>query len=93
MNKLPLLPLMPLMLIAAAPPPVTISAERIKADVATLSSDAFAGRGPGEKGEAATIEFLARSFATAGLEPGGENGSWTQDVARVRIDRMPGANL
>ena len=93
MNMLPMLSLMPLMLIAAAPPPVTISAERIKADVATLSSDAFAGRGPGEKGEAATIEFLARSFATAGLEPGGENGSWTQDVALVRLDRMPGANL
>lgn len=44
MNKMPLLPLMallPLMLIAAAPPSVSISAERIKANVATLSSDAY----------------------------------------------------
>ena len=58
-------------LIAAAPAPAPISAERIRADVRTLASDAFDGRGPGEKGEAATIEFIARSFAKAGLEPGG----------------------
>jgi Zn-dependent M28 family amino/carboxypeptidase len=78
-------------LIGAAPPP--ISAERIKEDLRILSSDAFHGRGPGEKGEAATVEFLARSFAKAGLEPGGENGKWTQDVPLVRLDRLPGASL
>ena len=80
-------------LIAAAPAPAPISAERIRADVRTLASDAFDGRGPGEKGEAATIEFIARSFAKAGLEPGGEGGRWTQDVPLVRLDRQPGATL
>ena len=89
-----ILPFLALGLIAAAPPTrPPISAERIKADVRTLSSDAFDGRGPGEKGEAATVDFIARSFAKAGLEPGGENGTWTQDVALVRLDRMPGASL
>ena len=87
------LPLFALLLTAAAPPPPPISAERIKADVRTLSSDAFAGRGPGEKGEAATVEFIARSFAKAGLEPGGDDGKWTQDVPLVRLDRLPGASL
>ncbi|MES2904101.1 MAG: M28 family peptidase [Pseudomonadota bacterium] len=82
-----------LLLIAAAPPPAPISAERIKADVRTLSSDDFAGRGPGEPGEAKTVEFIASSFARAGLEPGGENGGWTQDVPLVRLDRLPGATF
>jgi hypothetical protein len=56
-----------LTLIAAAPPP--ISAKRIKADVATLASDDFAGRGPGEDGEAKTIAFLKTAMAKAGLNP------------------------
>lgn len=87
------LPFVAMMLIAAAPPSVPISADRIKADVRTLSSDAFAGRGPGEQGEAATVDFIAQSFAQAGLEPGGADGKWTQDVPLVRVDRQPGASL
>lgn len=87
------LPLAALTLIAAAPAASPIDAQRIKADVRTLSSDAFDGRGPGEKGEAATINFIARSFAKAGLEPGGDHGQWTQDVPLVRLDRLTGASL
>ncbi|MEO8141433.1 MAG: M28 family peptidase [Sphingomicrobium sp.] len=88
-----ILPFASLMLLAAAPPPAPISAQRIKADVRVLSSDAFAGRGPGEKGETATVDFIAKSFAKAGLEPGGDGGKWTQDVPLVRLDRLPGASL
>ena len=76
---------------AAAPPP--ISADRIKADVATLSSDAFGGRGPGEPGDAKTVAFLQESMAKAGLKPGGPGGSWVQPVPLVRLDRMPGAAM
>ena len=85
------LPLLALALIAAAPSP--ISPTRIKADVRTLASDAFMGRGPGEPGEAKTIDFLVRSFKAAGLEPGGTDGKWTQDVPLVRLDRLPGATM
>ena len=88
-----ILPLAAVVLVAAAPAPNPISADRIKGDVRTLSSDAFAGRGPGEKGEGATVDFIARSFAKAGLEPGGDGGKWTQDVPLVRLDRLPGARL
>ena len=84
------LPLVAL-LVAASPSP--IDPNRIKADVRTLSSDAFHGRGPGEVGEAKTIDFLIHSFAAAGLEPGGENGGWTQNVPLVRLDRQPGARI
>lgn len=82
-----LLPLSALVLAGAGP----IDPARIKADVRTLSSDAFDGRGPGEKGEAATIAYLARQMAAAGLQPGGEDGGWFQKVPLVRLDTQPGA--
>ena len=84
-------PLLALSLIAAAPPP--ISAARIKADVKTLSSDDFGGRGPGEDGEIKTIAFVQSQMQKAGLQPGGPNGKWLQDVPLVRLDRAPGATL
>lgn len=81
-----LLPLTAVTLTAASP----IDPARIKADVRTLSSDQFDGRGPGEKGEAATIDYLARQLAAAGLQPGGEAGGWYQKVPLVRLDTLPG---
>jgi hypothetical protein len=76
---------------AAAETP--ISAERIKEDVRVLSSDEFLGRGPAEPGEEKTIQYLARQFEAAELEPAGENGGWFQDVPLVRLDRQPGATM
>jgi Zn-dependent M28 family amino/carboxypeptidase len=79
--------------LAAAAPAPPISADRIKADVATLSSDTFGGRGPGEAGDAKTVAFLQASMEKAGLKPGGPGGSWLQPVPLVRLDRMPGAMM
>ncbi len=84
------IPIAAALIVAAAPPP--ISPARIKADVTTLASDDFAGRGPGEIGEARTLAFLAKAFADAGLQPGA-NGGWLQDVPLVRLDRAPGAAM
>ena len=70
-----------------------ISAERIKEDVKNLSSDEFLGRGPGEAGDEKTVTYIAEAFAKTGLEPGGENGTFFQDVPLVRLDRQPGATL
>lgn len=84
------------LLIGASPTsinPTPINPTRIKFDVRTLSSDIFQGRGPGEIGEAKTIDFLSRAFAAAGLEPAGDRGGWTQDVPLVRLDRQPGAQI
>ena len=86
------MPLFPLLLAAAAAAPF-VSATEIKADVRQLSSDAFAGRGPGEVGEAATLAYLVKQFTAAGVEPAGDNGSWFQDVPLIRLDRQPGATL
>jgi Zn-dependent M28 family amino/carboxypeptidase len=79
---------------AQSPAPAsTISAERIKEDVKNLSSDEFLGRGPGEPGDEKTVTYLADAFAKAGLEPGGENGSFFQEVPLVRLERQPGATM
>ncbi len=77
----------------AAPATPALSAARIRADVQALSSDDFGGRGPGEAGEAKTIAYLARAFAAAGFEPGGERGGWYQDVPLIRLDRAQGASM
>jgi Zn-dependent M28 family amino/carboxypeptidase len=68
-----------------------ISADRIKADVKSLSSDQFLGRGPGEGGEVKAIAYIAKQLAEAGILPGGDNGGWYQDVPLVRLDRLPSA--
>ncbi|WP_303808465.1 hypothetical protein [Sandarakinorhabdus limnophila] len=77
--------------VAAAP--FSFSAARIGDDVETLASDAFAGRGPGEVGEAQTLAFLAARLQAAGLEPAGPQGSWLHSVPLIRLDRAPGAAL
>ncbi len=83
-----------LLLIAAATAAASpISADRIKADDRVLSGDSFGGRGPGEDGEAATIAFISKAFAAAGLEPGGDKGGWVQAVPLIRLDRAPGAKM
>ena len=62
----------------AAPP--QLNAARISKDVKTLSDDSFEGRGIATPAEAKVIDFVSNGFKAAGLEPGGENGGWTQDV-------------
>ncbi len=78
---------------SAVAAPFGFSAQRIAADTAALASDDFAGRGPGESGEAYTLAYLARQFRAAGLEPAGPGGSWLQEVPLIRLDRQPGATL
>jgi Zn-dependent M28 family amino/carboxypeptidase len=71
---------------AAPAAPVQISPERLAAHVRVLASDEFEGRGPGTAGETKTVAYLSQQFAEAGLQPGGRNGSWTQDVPLLQSD-------
>ena len=61
---------------------------RLNEAVRVLASDEFEGRGPATPGEDRTVEWLSGQFAAMGLEPGGENGGWTQTVrlSRTRQD-------
>jgi Zn-dependent M28 family amino/carboxypeptidase len=77
---------------SAAPPPAAVAPapqphvdmQRMSEIARVLASDAFQGRAPGTPGEAKTIPYLIEQFKAAGLEPGGENGGWTQAVPMIR---------
>src|SRR5215218_11235796 len=62
----------------------SISAERMSQITRVLASDEFQGRSMGTPGEERTIPYLIEQFKAAGLEPGGENGGWTQVVPMIR---------
>jgi len=57
-----------------------IEAERLSNIVKVLASDEFEGRAPGTAGEQKTVAYLIQEFEKIGVEPGGENGGWTQSV-------------
>ena len=61
-----------------------VSAGRLADAVTVLASDAFEGRAPGTRGEDRTIGYLIGRFHALGLEPGGADGSWTQEVPLLR---------
>jgi Zn-dependent M28 family amino/carboxypeptidase len=58
-----------------------------------LSSDDFQGRAPGSESEARTIAWLIAQFRALGLEPGGENGGWTQNVPLVHTQVQSAASF
>ncbi|WP_250461197.1 M28 family peptidase [Microbulbifer litoralis] len=61
---------------------------RLSEIVKVLASEEFGGRAPGTPGEDKTVAYLVDQFKSLGLEPGGENGSWTQAVPMIhtRVD-------
>jgi Zn-dependent M28 family amino/carboxypeptidase len=70
---------------APAPTPVPeVSMTRMSDVTRTLASDDFMGRAPGTEGERKSVAYLIDQFRAAGLEPGGSNGGWTQDVPMIR---------
>ncbi|WP_309645580.1 M28 family metallopeptidase [Phenylobacterium sp.] len=68
-----------------------IDPARLSSIVKVMASPEFEGRGPGSAGETKTIAYLTKEFAALGLEPAGEKGAWTQDVALVKFE-LPGAS-
>jgi Zn-dependent M28 family amino/carboxypeptidase len=71
----------------------SFSGDRMLANIRTLSSDEFEGRGPGSKGEQLTIQFLQDQFRAAGLEPGNPDGTFLQNVPLVGISPDPDMKL
>ena len=69
-----------------APPPLPakVSTQRMSDVTRMLASPEFQGRSMGTKGEDLTVAYLIEQFKAAGLEPGGENGGWTQAVPMIR---------
>lgn len=71
----------------------SIKAEGLLADIKTLASDEFEGRGPGTPGEEKSVAFLIDRFKSMGLAPGHPNGGYVQEVPLVgfRATSMSGA--
>ena len=67
------------------------SAERISSEIRHISSDDFMGRYPGAEGERMTLAWLQAQYEEMGLEPGGPNGQWLQDVVLKRYTPVAGA--
>mgnify|MGYP001819900824 CR=1 FL=1 len=71
----------------------SITEEEIRQHVQVLASDEFGGRAPSSPGEVRTIQYMTEQFAALGLEPGGENGSWVQEVPMVAMTADPNMRL
>src|SRR5215208_5191843 len=78
---------------AAARGAVAIDTARLAQHVRTLASDEFLGRGPATAGEEKTVAYIADQFRRAGLQPGGPNGSWYQEVPLNQSDIVGAPNL
>ena len=63
-----------------------------RAAIATLASDAFEGRKPGQVGETQTLGYLEAQFRAIGLEPALPTG-YRQAVPLVEITASPQAKL
>jgi Zn-dependent M28 family amino/carboxypeptidase len=63
----------------------TFDPARLSEHTRILSADDFEGRGIATPAEQKVIDYVSGQFRAAGLEPGGENGSWTQAVALNRF--------
>jgi len=55
------------------------SSRRMQSDLEFLAGTDMAGRGLGSAELERAAAYIARQFATAGLQPGGEAGSWFQE--------------
>ena len=78
---------------AAAAGAATVQADRLAAHVRALASDAFRGRGPATTGEDSTVRYIAEEMARVGLQPGGPDGGWFQEVPLEQSDIVGTPNL
>lgn len=78
---------------ASAPAPFApaVSVERLSDGIRTISADEFQGRYPGTEGERLTLAWLQAQYEAMGLEPGGPNGQWLQEVRLDRYTPVDGA--
>lgn len=61
-----------------------VDAAALARHVQVLASDEYEGRAPATAGEQRTVDYLVEQFKAAGLQPGGDNGGWVQQVPMVR---------
>lgn len=76
-----MIPLFPVLLVQTAPaptPPLAISESSLRGHLSFIASDALEGRGTPSRGLNIAAEYIAAQFRRAGLEPGGDKGTFFQ---------------
>ncbi|MEO6805056.1 MAG: M28 family peptidase [Edaphobacter sp.] len=68
----------------------SINPENIRAHVKFLSDDLLEGRGPGLRGSEIAAKYIATQFALYGLKPGGDDGTYLQQINMVGMKVLPG---
>ena len=74
---------------AAEAPLPQIDKEKIRAHVKYLSSDELEGRGTGQRGGDMAADYIGKQFASYGLKPAGDNGTFFQAVPMVGVKTLP----
>ena len=67
----------------------SIDPEKIRAHVKFLGDDLLEGRGPGLRGSEIAAQYIATQFALYGLKPGGDNGTYLQQINFVGMNAIP----
>ncbi len=78
--------------VAAVKAPLGMTEKGFRASVATLASDAFEGRKPGQAGEERALAWIEGQYRALGLKPGLPDG-YRQPVNLVEIKADPSARL
>ena len=60
-----------------------ITADDLATRIETLADDTFEGRGPGAENGEKAADWIAAEMDRIGLQPGGNGGSWFQNVGMV----------
>jgi Zn-dependent M28 family amino/carboxypeptidase len=71
----------------APPPAPTFTPERFRAHVAFLADDLLEGRDTGSRGHEIAARYVATEFDSYGLQPGGTDGGWFQQVPFQKTTR------
>ena len=67
----------------------SVDPEKIRAHVQFLADDLLEGRGPGLRGSELAAKYIATQFALYGLKPGGDNGTYLQQINMVGMKVIP----
>lgn len=59
----------------------SITAEELKGYLTVLASDEYEGRETGQEGQRKAAKFIAEKFASYGIPPKGENGTYFQEIS------------
>ena len=65
------------------------NAEKIRAHDKYLSSDELEGRGMGQPGGEKAADYIGKEFASYGLQPAGDSGTFFQSVSMIAVKTLP----